>query len=147
MATTYSVVYGAALGKMTEYEYSGMDTTDIDNCLYDYLISAIARFMRVCKTNLSDRDDMTKQFNSDLTIDEIDILSELMVEQWIKPKLNCSELMRNHLNTKDFTMHSSYNLLNSLRDSYNNIHSTTETMIKRYSYYNGNIKDIGNDDS
>lgn len=147
MATPYRTIYSAALGKITEYEFSNMSEEDIDERMHDYLMSAISRFYLSCIFDLSDKNEITQEFNEDLTFIEIDILSELIVEQWLKTKLYASDLMKNHLNTKDFNLYSSANLLNAIRDTYDNVHKKTETMINRYSFNHADFAGLKKNES
>ena len=59
---------------------------DLENMLHGYLMSAIAKH-RKCEHDLSDRDEELKQFNSDLSDLEQEIISLLMCREWISSQL------------------------------------------------------------
>ena len=140
MATEFDAVYGAFLAKVSDYDLADMVETDAKAVMYDYLKQAIGKFSESCKKDLS---DVTGQsFNADLTYFEMDIISELMVEGWCKPRLYNLDLLRNKLNTKDFTTFSPANLLEKVRDVYEQAHKRARSMINEYSFRENNIGEM-----
>ena len=133
--TAYETIYSAFRDKVTDYDLVGMADTDEASILFGYMKSAISKFGRIC-TKLEDRDDILNQFNNDLTDTEIDIISELMVESWTKPKLYDSEKLRNSLSTKDYSFFSPANLLNQLRELNKQAKKNARAMMNEYSILN-----------
>ena len=85
--TQYSTLYEKCLSKIEDPTLVMLPEEDLENMLHGYLMSAIAKH-RKCEHDLSDRDEELKQFNSDLSDLEIEILSILMVREWISVQLH-----------------------------------------------------------
>lgn len=85
--TSYSTIYNRFAQKITDYKLIELSDQDVSMMLKGWLTSAISKFRR-CKTDLSKRDDEIEMFDSDLLDIEIEILSLLMVSEWIEPQLN-----------------------------------------------------------
>ena len=75
--TQYSTLYEKCLSKIEDPTLVMLPEEDLQNMLHGYLMSAIAKH-RKCEHDLSDRDEELKQFNSDLSDLEIEILSILI---------------------------------------------------------------------
>jgi hypothetical protein len=84
--TSYENVYNTALSKITDPQLAMLPEEDLEDMLYGWMRSAIAKH-RKCKSDLSDRDDELKQFNIDLTDLEIEILGILMAREWVSSQL------------------------------------------------------------
>ncbi len=137
--TAYEIVYSSFRDKVTDYDLAEMVDVEESAILYGYMKSAIAKFGRICK-KLNNKDDTLQQFNEDLTDTEVDILSELMVENWTKPKLYHSEKLRNSLSTKDYSFFSPANLLNQLRELNKEAGKNARSMMNEYSILNSEFK-------
>lgn len=87
MATPYETIYNRALNKLEDPQLLMMPEEDLEEMLHGYLLSAIAKH-RKCEHDLSDRDEALKQFNSDLSDLEIEILSILVLREWISQRLH-----------------------------------------------------------
>ena len=85
--TSYETIYERCLAKIEDPTLAMLPEEDLENMLYGYLKSAIAKH-RKCKSDLSDRNEELKQFNSDLSDLEIEILAILMVREWIGQQLH-----------------------------------------------------------
>lgn len=88
--TSYDVIFKRFLQKITDYKLLELSDDDVHQMMMGWLNSSIAKFRR-CKNDLSQRDDEIEQFTNDLEEEEIEILSMLMVNEWLEPQLN-SEL-------------------------------------------------------
>ena len=84
--TSYDVIYNTALSKITDPQLAMLPEEDLENILYGWMKSAVAKH-RKCKSDLSDRDEELKQFNSDLTDLEVEILSILIAREWVSSQL------------------------------------------------------------
>ena len=91
---------------------------------------------------LSDRDDILEQFNQNLDDEIIDIITESMIVEWLKPKLYSLENLRNVLNTKDFTTYSPANLLDKIQTTYKEAKLESKRMMNNYSHYHGKVNEI-----
>lgn len=142
MATEFDAVYGAFLAKVSDYDLAEMVGTDAKAVMSDYLKQAIGKFSESCKKDLTDVNEANTAFNADLTYFEIDIISELMVEGWCKPRLYNLDLLKNKLSTKDFTTFSPANLLDKVREVYEQSHKRARSMINEYSFRENNIGEL-----
>ena len=84
--TQYSTLYERALSKITDPTLAMLPEEDLENMLYGWMISAIAKH-RKCTNDLSDRNEDLKQFNSNLTDLEMEILSILIAREWVSSAL------------------------------------------------------------
>ena len=85
--TLYSTIYSRCLSKLEDPTLLQLPDEDLETMLHDYMMSAIAKH-RQCEHDLSDRDDELKQFNSDLSDLEIEILAILMLREYISVRLH-----------------------------------------------------------
>ena len=84
--TSYETIFNRALSKIEDPTLAMLDEGDLENMLYGWLISAVAKH-RKCTNDLSDRDDELRQFNVDLTDIEQEILAILMTREWVGQQL------------------------------------------------------------
>lgn len=119
MATSYEKVFERFLPKITNYSYLNLSDQEINDNLETFLKSSIIKF-RYCD-KLNDRDEALKQFNKDLTEEEQEILSVLMCVEYLTPKLLTDDLLKQSLNSKDYSLYSQANHvkeIRGLRDKY-----------------------------
>ena len=115
MATPYSAIHARAIAKLSDYEILQFDISTREMILSEYLLSAQVEFQRLCRIDLSDKDDELSQYNVDLDDEIIEILATGEAYYWLCPKVLNTENLYNVLNTKDFSMYSPANLLKELR--------------------------------
>ena len=144
MATPYSEIYNMFLEQMTDTDLLDHTEKNRTQLLYGYMIRSCGAFSRLCDIDLSDRNEISKQFNSDLTESIKDIIVQGMIVEWLKPKYLYNENLNNVLNTKDYNMYSSANLLKEIRETYLTAKRDFESMMNKYSFINGNIENIVN---
>lgn len=87
MATPYEIIYNRCLSKLEDPTLAMLPEEDIENMLHGWMLSAIAKH-RKCEHDLSDRDEELRQFNSDLSDLEIEIISLLMCREWVSQQIN-----------------------------------------------------------
>ena len=133
--TPYSDIYDLFSGMTSDYEFLQLSTIIQDEILEGWLLSAVGEFDK-CKTDLSDRDELLKQFNLTLTDREKKILAKLILVEWLNPKLYTLSNLQNQLSSKDFNMFSPANLLKEIKDLYNLTKKEANRMIISYSYSN-----------
>lgn len=142
MATLYTDVYTKFLFKVKAYELTSLSSADRENMLLFYLDSACSKFYKLCKTNLKTRDNSTLAFTEDLEDDEIDILSELMITEWLTPQMYSDELLESRLNMKDFNEYSPAKLIEQIRNVYTMSKKNSKRMMIDYSYSHGDIAEV-----
>ncbi|PLR72999.1 hypothetical protein CYJ37_12205 [Bacillus sp. UMB0728] len=96
------------------------------------LKSSIVNF-RYCD-KLGDRDDSLKQFNLDLSDEEQEILSVLMCVEYLTPKLLTDDLLKQKLNSKDYSLYSQANQIKEIRQVRDDFSSKANSMMMLYTY-------------
>ena len=134
MSTSYEVIYSNFLSKIKSYEISVWSEEELREYLHDYLVSAISKF-HVCRKDLSDRDDEMEEFNIDLSLEEIEILTLYALMEYIDSTyIRTPTLLKSSLSSSDFNSYSPANQLTALRELQEKCRHDIETMVSRYSW-------------
>ncbi len=144
MSVSYDVFTGAFLAKITEYDFIEMQDALRTDIVDGYLKRAVSAFRKNCKYDLfSTGDDVLRAFEVDVKeedLDElVDIISEGMVMQWMRPYLYKQELLEMGLNTRDFTAYSPSELLHRVGEAYARVKKDYTQLIREYSYNHGDL--------
>lgn len=144
MRVPYDLFTAAFLSKVSEYEFSKMDAFRRNEAVDGYMKRAITAFRSICKYDLvTTADDLTREFDVEVEpedLDElVDIVSEGMLVQWMKPYTYRQDLLENALSTKDFTTYSPAELLNRVRGAYAAAQKDFTQMMREYSYNHGDL--------
>ena len=144
MSIPYDAIIGAFLSKITEFNFINMDDENREELVNGYMRRAVSEFDRICKQDLTvSMDAVEQEFTVDVddaTADEIiNILSEGMVVQWLKPYVYQQELLENVINSRDFTQYSPAELLMRVGNAYRRAQKDFTQMIREYSYNHGDL--------
>lgn len=144
MSISYDAFSGAFLSKITEYDLLEMYEEDRIAMVDGFLKRSVSSFSKVCEYDLlTTQNDETREFEVEIEpehIDEIiEIVSEGMVVQWLKPYVYRQELLESTLNTRDFTTYSPAELLYRIRDAYKQSQKEVVQMTREYSYCHGDL--------
>lgn len=147
MGIPYDAFVGAFLAKITEFELLEFSDTEREEEVDGYMKRAISRFKKNCMYDLTTTgDDTNRSFNVDVAdedLDElVDIISDGMVVQWLKPYVNQQELLENTLNTRDFTTYSPAELNLRVGNAYKAASKEYTQLIREYSYNHGDLTDL-----
>lgn len=150
MSVPYDVFAGSFLNKITEFNLldlvNGGFSREATDIVDGYLRRALVQFNGVCKHDLSVRDDEERVLLADIPIDEldeiVDIVSEGMLVQWMKPYVYRQENLESVLNTRDFTTYSPAELLLRISGVYASVQRDYTQMIREYSYNHGDLTDL-----
>ena len=147
MSIPYDTFYGAFLSKISEFELLGIEDNIRTEIIDGYMKRAISAFKKNCKYDLfTTGDDTAREFVVDVAGDDLDelveIISEGMVVQWLKPYVYQQELLQNVLNTRDFTQYSPAELLMRVGNAYEKAQKDYTQMIREYSYNHGDLTDL-----
>ena len=146
MSVSYDVFTGAFLNKITEYTFIQLSEDDRTSIVDGFLKRTIPRFAKVCKYDLSECDDENRMFVVDIPAEEldeiVDIISEGMLEQWMKPYVYRQENLENVLNSRDFTTYSPAELLLRISNAYAKVQKDYTQLIREYSYSHGDLSDL-----
>ena len=138
--TAYTTIYGSFMDKVNDYDLADMTESMAQTAMRGWLNQAVVRFLESCKKDLTQTEE--GGFTEDLDLMEIDILTEGMVEAWLKPIRNNLDLLRNALSTKDFTTFSPANLLDKVNNTYSMAHANFLSRIKEYSFIRNDVGDL-----
>lgn len=133
MATTYATIYNRALSKITDYELASIPEYDLEDVLHGYLLSAIAKF-RKCKNDLKDRDEELLQFNIDLEDEEIEILSIMVVREWLQPQVQSTLLTKQIFSGKEQNYYSQAAHMKEIMDMDNRLKVEAQKLMRDYTY-------------
>lgn len=144
MNLSYDVFTAAFLAKVSEYDLLEMQPEERRETIDGYLKAAVSMFRKNCKYDLfTTQDDVAREFTVEIAEEDedelVDIISEGMVMQWMKPFLYRQENLENLLNTKDFTLYSPANLLLRIGEAYKQVKKDYIQMIREYSYNHGDL--------
>lgn len=112
MATPFSEIYTAFLGKITSFDRAELNVELMEADMEIIMLSALPYF-RMPKIPLTINKE-TKEFKNDLTNDEIQIISVLMKREWYKRFIADAELLIQKYDTGDFEVKSQANHLKAL---------------------------------
>lgn len=141
MATPFQDVYDFFLSKISDYSFINLTEEELEAVLESYLKKAITRFKK-CRQDLNDRDDTLKMFNIDLTDEEKNILSHLMIVEYLTPQLLVAELLRQTLNTREFRLYSQANHIKEVKELRDKINEECEQMMVDYTYSNNGLEEL-----
>jgi hypothetical protein len=146
MGTAYSEIYNMFEEKINDYDIAklisdGYQST-VDAMYLSYLKTAISKFKAYSKSDLADRNDTTLVFTETLTDTEIDILSLLMVLEWIRPLINRVTLLKQALNNTDFRQFSQQAHLKELINLKKNTKEEIDGLIVEFTYVENDIETV-----
>jgi hypothetical protein len=135
--TTIEEIYDSFLSKISDYSFLSENITqqDIEDDLFGYFKTARTKFYR-CNNSLEVEDDGTGLlvFSVDLHPMEIEVLSTLMLVEYIKPQLITSETLKQSLSDKDFKIYSQASQLREIRLLYKAMVADASKLITEYTY-------------
>lgn len=115
MATSYDKVYERFLQKIRDFNLIDIDDYSFENMMLSWLNSSIVR-VRKCEHDLSLRDEEMQEFIEDLSDVELELLALGMVDSWITPMLNSTELTLQFIGGKEEKYYSQSQHLAELRN-------------------------------
>ena len=149
MSVPYDVFAAAFLSKITEFDLLSLDDASRTEIVDKYMHPAVSNsnFKKVSGLNFATtKDDENRVFDLESPADRIDeivdIVSEGMVVQWLKPYVYKQELLENVLNTKDFSTYSPAELLLRVGNAYAKAQKDYLNMIREYSFNHGDLTDL-----
>lgn len=97
--TSYNEIYEIFAQKITDVKLMQLDDEEVEQLLYGYLLSSIAKFKK-CKSDLSKRNNKLRTFQIDLEDIEKEILALMMVAEWLEPQINTTLLTSQFFGTQ-----------------------------------------------
>lgn len=147
MGVSYDVFTNAFLNKISELDFMEMPGGARVDIVDGYMKRSISSFRKNCKYDFfTTQDDANRMFDVEVAMDDmdeiVDIVSEGMVVQWIKPYVYQQELLQNVLNTRDYTQYSPAELLLRVGNAYEKAQKNYIQMIREYSYNHGDLTSL-----
>lgn len=115
MATPYEKIYNRFSQKISDFNLVEADDHSLGEMLQGWLNSSIVR-IRKCQHDLSKRNDELQEFEEDLSDLEIELLALGMVDAWVTPMLNSTELTLQFIGGKEEKYYSQSQQLAELRN-------------------------------
>lgn len=141
--TPYKAFIDTFLDKISDYKLLNYEDYLVDELAVGYMKRVCTKFDKICQADLSQQDDNEYSFLSDEIDDEIiDIVTDGMVVEWLRQYVNNSDNLENILNTKDFTMYSSKNLLAEIKSLYQDEQKAFTNSMREYSYNHGDLSNL-----
>lgn len=133
--TKISEIYESFLSKISDYSFLSLTEGELEQELFGYFKTAKTKFHR-CKSNLEvvDNEFGEQTFTVELKPFEIEVLSHLMLVEYLKPQVLSSEALKQSLSDKDFKIYSQANQIRELRLLYNTMKSESNKMITEYTF-------------
>lgn len=139
MPVPYSNIYDMFLSDIKDCTLLDFDAEDREKILDDLRIKAETQFKQ-CKNDLSDKDDIEKQYNSDLTIEEQLIIATIMRKFWMNDKIYNLSLLKQAMSTKDWKQTSQAEHLLRLTVLMSELNKEISKMIVDYCTYSYKVE-------
>lgn len=136
--TTFEDVYQLFLMKIQDYKQKNLflrDEVAATYLLQSYLRSAIAKF-RNCKIDIQHPNMELGEFNAELGIVEMEILTKLMVEAWLDRVILDITQMNLNLNDNDFKHYSEEKNLKEKTEARDKLREINAQMLWHYEWDN-----------
>lgn len=115
MGTPYEKIYERFVQKITDFNIVEVDDYSFNKMLNGWLDSAVIHVRR-CQHDLSKRDDEIQMFEENLSDLEIELLALGMVDAWVSPMLNSTELTLQFIGGKEEKYYSQSQMIAELRN-------------------------------
>ena len=148
--TVITSVYRRFLNKISDYNFSLINNEKevIEDNLLQLYMSATPRFPQCRKdlgTNYINIEDIPSgeyiTIKSNLTSLEQEIISKLMLIEYLRPVIIKNEVIEQVLGDSDFNLYSQANHLNQLQSLYNTMKKEVNSDISKYSFLRDGIYD------
>jgi hypothetical protein len=142
LATPFADVKQYFLNKISDFDLAGYTEEIIDGMLDKYMFSACSKF-NTSLVDLLDLDLVGEKFNNDLDFEIIDIITEGMIVEWLKPKIFHTDNLSNFLNSKDTSLAASpANILNAIKSVYEESRDQFKRLVTEYGYQHSDASDL-----
>ena len=130
--TSFSDVFTLFVNKINDHQLISLDEDKVEEICTLYLKSAITKF-RKCRTNL-EIDGAGKQFVEDLSDAEKEIIANLLIVEWLTPKIQNTTILKQYMGDSDFKFFSQANHLDALNRIRTTAIEEADGLIHAYSW-------------
>lgn len=131
--TSYQLIYDRFINKITDYHLLQLQEEEILEICKKYLRSAITKFTE-CKQDLSIRNDNFHCFNISLTEIEQEILANLMIVEWLSPKIYNITVLKQFIGDNEYKGFSQANHLKELQSLCEHSQDEVERLMMDYAW-------------
>lgn len=134
MATTFDDIYDNFLMKISDYTFLDFTEEELKDDFFKYLRSACVNFRQSENDLFRSLNTVDKQFDIDLDYYEVEILTILMVIEYLTPHIVATENLKQLIGNREF---SKANFLNELVKLRKMFRLEATQMISEYTYARG----------
>ena len=138
--TSYESIYERCLSQITDPLLAHIPEEDLENMLHDWLLNAIVEPV-IGEYDFSNRDDVSKQFNFDISEADQKILSIHMVRGWLAPQIRSVTLTSQVFGGKEEKFYAQANQLAEMRNLDADLQRQAELLFCRGTYLNSDYFD------
>lgn len=131
--TELSTIYDSFLSMISDYRFFKISPEALEDELFVYFKKARAKFYK-CKKKLSISKDDNSLIEDELSDYEIEVITNLMLVEYMKPIIISSEIVKQSMSDKDFKVYSQANQLRELNLLYKMLRAEANKMINEYTY-------------
>ena len=142
MATKFENIFSRAIFRFADHDFLKEDIEAREEILEQYLMSAVAEFHRLCRTDIGEYNLTTKEFSQTLDDEVIEILALGIAFYWLSYKSLNSELLKNVLNSRDYYYYSPANLLKEIQTLRKTLRDEFNSRLRFYSYNNNTLSSL-----
>ena len=112
--TSYIEIFNRFAFKIKDYVILEMDDNDVYQACLVWMNAAIPK-IRKMTSDLSNRNDIVMQFADDLTEIEKEVITNMMIVEWLEPQINSQNLINQMYGGKEEKFFSQASHLSELR--------------------------------
>ena len=140
--TTYRELSDAVFNRLKDYDFLKMTEETAYEIVGNYIRPAIVMFEN-CKQDLSDRDDILKEFNMKLDDNTFVLLTNYMCIQWLTSNfILTGQALKSRLSSADFKALGQKDMLAKALEVRSTLKSESDQLAINKSYRNSELYDI-----
>lgn len=139
-STSFTTIYDMFMMQLTDYRLINLfnsSPADFSTYLLGFMLLALPDFSSICTQNLNDNDG-SSTFNFAMTQENINVLSKLMLQQWLGKEVRDILQMRWTITDRDFKHYAEANNLNAKLSALNMLKEEISQTLSNYSYLHNN---------
>lgn len=151
MATTYSEIYEEFLDRITDPDLlllSELSQEETKRVYLEFAVQKIQDYVTTADLTKRTTVEIENEFGNleevDAFEDDLDnnvrvMLADYMTLAWLRPYMNNADLLRLHMNTKDFNTTSPANLLEKIGERYDEARSRARSLRNEYTFLTNDV--------
>ena len=151
MATTYSEIYEEFLDRITDPDLlllSELSQEETKRVYLEFAVQKIQDYVTTADLTKRTTVEIENEFGDleevDAFEDDLDnnvrvMLADYMTLAWLRPYMNNADLLRLHMNTKDFNTTSPANLLEKIGERFDEARRRARSLRNEYTYFTNDV--------